>query len=116
MLSDLHKYFGTMDSISLTVGTSGLVVLAAQTLKLTQQYLHGVKHASKAANTLAAELQLLHDTLCRLNEFLRSDGAKSQSFDEDFVLVSSTGACKTKLEVLHKKLDATAKSRLNQAL
>ncbi|KAL9076365.1 MAG: hypothetical protein Q9161_001081 [Pseudevernia consocians] len=77
-----------MDSISLTVGTSGLVVLAAQTLKLTQQYLHGVKHASKAANTLAAELQLLHDTLCRLNEFLRSDGAKSQSFDEDSVLVS----------------------------
>lgn len=105
-----------MDPFSLAVGISGLVALAAQTLKLTQQYLHGVKHASKAADTLAAELQLLHDTLCRLDRFLRSDGAKSQSFDEDSVLVSSTGACKTKLEVLHKKLDATAKSRLNRAL
>ena len=105
-----------MDPFSLAVGISGLVALAAQTMKLAQQYLHGVKHASEAAGALAAELQLLHDTLCRLDGFLRSDGAKKQSFDENSVLLSSTGACRTKLEVLHKKLDAAAKSRLNRAL
>ena len=33
-----------------------VVALTAQTLKLTQQYLHGVKHASAAADALATEL------------------------------------------------------------
>lgn len=117
MDSEHQYYFGAaMDPFSLAVGLSGLVALTAQTLKLTQQYLHGVKHASEAADALGAELQLLHDTLCRLDGFLRSDGAQRQSFDEASVLVSSTGACRTKLEVLHKKLDGAAKSRLNRAL
>ena len=105
-----------MDPFSLIVGISGLVALTAQTLKLTQQYLHGVKYASEAADALALELQALYDNFRRLDEFLRSDDAKRQSFDETSVLVCSTNACRTKLEVLHKKLDAAAKSRLNRAL
>ena len=105
-----------MDPFSVTVGIAGLVALSAQTLKLAQQYYLGVKHANEAAHSLATELQLLNDALCRLDGFLRSDSAKTQSFDESSVLMSSTGACKTKLEVLHKKLDAAAKSRFNRAL
>ena len=105
-----------MDPFSLTVGLSSLVALTAQTLKLTQQYLHRVKHASEATDALALKLQALHDIFCRLDEFLRNDGAKRQSFDETSVLVCSTSACRTKLEILHKKLDAAAKSRLNRAL
>ena len=105
-----------MDPFSLAVGISGLVALTAQTLKLTQQYVHGVKHASEAANSLATELQLLHNALCRLVEFLHSDSAKRQSFDKTSVLVTSTGACKTKVEVIHKKLEAATKDRLHRAL
>ena len=109
-------YFRVMDPFSLAVGISGLVTLTAQTLKLSQQYFHGVKHASEAANSLATELQLLHNALCRLVEFLHSDSAKRQSFDETSVLVSSTSACKTKLEVIHKKLEVATKDRLHRAL
>lgn len=102
-----------MDPFSLAVGITTLVALTAQTLKLTQQYFHGL---SEAAHSLATELQLLHRALCRLDGFLRSDSAKGQSFDETSVLVSSTGACRTKLETLCKKLDAAAKGRLHRAL
>ena len=105
-----------MDPFSLAVGISGLVALTAQTLKLTHQYLHGIKHASGAASALATELQLLHNNLCRLDGFLRSDAAKRQSFDETSMLVSSTDACRTKMEALHEKLETAAKSRLNRAL
>lgn len=105
-----------MDPFSLAVGISGLVALTAQTLKLTQQYFHGAKHASEAADSLAAELQLLRNTLCRLDGFLRSDSAKRQSFDETSMLLSSTSACKTKLEIIHKKLEAATKDRLHRAL
>lgn len=105
-----------MDPFSLAVGISGLVALTAQTLRLTQQYIHGVKHASEAANALALELQVLHDIFCRLDGFLRSDAAERQSFDETSVLVCSTMACRAKLGVVHKKLDGAAKSRWNRAL
>ena len=105
-----------MDPLSLILGISGLVTLTAQTLKLTRQYCHGVKHASEAAYSLATELQLLHDALCRLDQFLRSDSAKRQAFDETSMLISSTGACRTKLELLHRKLDGAVKGRLHQAL
>ena len=105
-----------MDPFSIVVGISGLVALTAQTLKLTQQYFHGVKHASEAASSLATELELLHDAFCRLDKFLRGDSAKKQSFDETSMLISSTGACRTKLKVLHEKLDAAIKGRLHRAL
>ena len=105
-----------MDPFSLAVGITSLVALTAQTLKLTQQYFHGLKHASEAAHSLATELELLHRALCRLDGFLRSDSAKGQSFDETSVLMSSTDACRTKLEILRKKLDAAAKGRLHRAL
>lgn len=101
-----------MDPFSLAVGISGLLTLSASVLKLAQQYFHGIRHAGEAAS----ELQLLHDVLCRLDGFLRSDSAKRQSFDDTSVLVTSTNACRTKLEVLYKKLDAATKGRLLRAL
>ena len=105
-----------MDPFSLAVGISGLVTLTAQTLKLIQQYFNGVRHASETANSLATELQLLHNALYCLVDFLRSDSAKSQSFNETSVLVSSTSACKTKVEIIYKKLEAATKDRLHRAL
>ena len=101
-----------MDPFSLAVGISGLVALSASVLKLIQHYFHGTKHAADATS----ELQLLHDVLCRLDGFLRSDIAKRQSFGDTWVLVSSTSTCSIKLEVLRKKLDAAAKSRLLRVL
>lgn len=101
-----------MDPFSLAVGISGLVALSASVLKLTQQYFHGIKHAGEAAT----KLQLLHEVLCRLVGFLRSDSAKRQSFDDTSIVITSTSACRTKLEVLYKKLDAAAKGRLLRAL
>ena len=105
-----------MDPLSIALGISSVLGLIAQTLKLTQHYVHGVKHASQAASALATELQLLHNTLCRLDAFLRSDAARKHSFDHTSVLVSSTGACRTKLEALHTKLEAATKGRLLRAM
>lgn len=101
-----------MDPFSLTVGISGLVTLSASVLKLIQQYFHGIKHAGDATS----ELQLVHNVLCRLDGFLRSDIANRQSFGDTSVLISSMSACRVKLDFLHKKLDAAAKSRLLRVL
>ena len=106
----------SMDPFSLAVGISGLVALTAQTLKLTSTYLDGVRTSSKAAAALATELQTLQSTLARLEEFLRSENAKGQTFSETSVLVSSTGACQTRLKVLLAKLNAVGSSRLSRAL
>ena len=105
-----------MDPFSLAVGISGIVALTAQTLKLTRTYFHGVRTSSKAAASLAKELETLQSTLARLEEFLRSEDAKRHTFSGTSVLVSSTGACQSKLKLLYAKLNAVGSSRLSRAL
>lgn len=105
-----------MDPFSLAVGITGLVALTAQTSKLTRQYIKGVKHASKSASALSEALQLLHNVLCNLDDFLRSDEARRRSFNNTSVLVSSTSVCRVKMEALHAKLMSVELSRIHQAL
>ena len=103
-----------MDPFSLTVGITSLVALTAQTLNLTKKYFHGVKNASKSAAELSAQLHFLRSILSRLDELLRGDDAKGQSFNDDSVLVSSVSACKTRLHMLHGKLNAVGESLMGR--
>lgn len=105
-----------MDPFSLAVGITGLLGVITSTLSLTKDYFDGVKNASKAAAALAKELDILHHNLLRLDEFLRSDSAKGQSFQETSVLVSSTSACQATIRTLYNKLSAVKVSRMSKAL
>lgn len=105
-----------MDPFSLAVGVSGLITLIAQTLKLTQKYVHGVRDASKAAAGLRTELKILHSNLLRLEEFLRSDKAKGHSFSQKSSLVSTIDACSVKLQRLCNDLNAVGESRMGRVL
>ena len=98
------------------VGISGLVALTTQTLKLTRTYLHGVRTSSRAAAALSEELETLQSTLTRLREFLSSEKARGHAFSETSVLLSSTGACQSKLKLLIAKLNAVGGSKLSRAL
>lgn len=105
-----------MDPFSLAVGVSGLITLIAQTLKLTQKYVHGVRDASKSAAGLRDELEILHSNLLRLEEFLRSDKAKGHSFGEKSSLASTIDTCHVKLQRLCNDLNAVGESRMGRGL
>lgn len=105
-----------MDPFSLAVGVSGLITLIAQTLKLTQKYVHGVRDASKAATGLRNELEILHFNLLHLDEFLRSDKAKGYSFSKKSSLVSTIDACRLKLQKLCNDLNAIGENRMGRIL
>ncbi|KAL9123429.1 MAG: hypothetical protein Q9187_000030 [Circinaria calcarea] len=105
-----------MDPFSLAVGITGLIGLIAKTLTLTKEYFDGARNASKAAAALAKELDILYSNLSRLDEFLRSENAKGQSFRETSVLVSSTSACQATIRTLYNKLTAVGESRITRAL
>lgn len=105
-----------MDPFSLAVGVSGLITLIAQTLKLTQKYVHGVRDANKAAAGLRSELEILHSNLLHLEEFLRSDKAKCHSFSQKSSLVSTIDACRVKLQRLCNDLNAVGESRVGRVL
>ena len=105
-----------MDPFSLAVGITGLLGVIAKTLTLTKDYFDGAKNAGMAAAALAKELNVLYSNLLRLDEFLRSDNAKGQSFQETSVLVSCTSTCQDTIRTLHNKLSAVKESRMTKAL
>jgi hypothetical protein len=106
-----------MDPFTLATGVVGLLGVTLQISQIVGSYIDGVENATKAATELSTTLTILHSTLSRLDVFLRSQSAKDNSFEYTSVLCSATGACKTKLELLHSKLSSRRDgSRLNRAL
>lgn len=103
-----------MDPFSLTVGIAGLLGLAAQTVKVTKAFIHSAKHAKDSATEMLQELDVLHFNLSRLEKLLKSENEAGPSFDDTSVLVSSTIACRNKLNILHDKLDRVDRYRTIQ--
>lgn len=101
-----------MDPFSITVGVAGLLVLVSETIKLSRDYVKGVRHATEAANELLDVLEILHSTLYRLDEFL-SNHTKN-AFSNTSVLFKSTDACKNKLVTLQAKLQGSARQPLQR--
>lgn len=104
-----------MDPFSLAAGIAGLVSLVGQTLKVVETYIHDARHGKEAAAELSKELNVLNFNLTRLDKFLRSGNEAIQSFEDTSVLISSTTACRNKLNLLHDKLSSaneSLKSRL----
>ncbi|KAL8724912.1 MAG: hypothetical protein Q9181_006621, partial [Wetmoreana brouardii] len=103
-----------MDPLSLTVGVSGLVGLAAEAIKATSIYIKKAKRAKEAASELLVELEALHFNLSRLDNLLKAD--TNHAFSSTSVLVTSTHACREKLLLLNQKLEKAADRPAHQLL
>ncbi|KAL9042346.1 MAG: hypothetical protein Q9214_003810 [Letrouitia sp. 1 TL-2023] len=103
-----------MDPFSIAIGLTSLVSLTGQTLKIARSYVHGVKHGREAATEFLNELNVLQWNLERLDDFLRSKVGGVEHFNSSSVLVSSTSAYRTKLNLLRDKLNGTVKSPLGR--
>lgn len=99
-----------MDPFSVAVGVTGLVGLTGQILKIARSYVHEVKNRREAATDFLNELDVLQWNLERLDEFLRSKSGSLEQFNSSSVLVSSTSAYRSKLDLLRNKLDGAIKS------
>ena len=93
-----------MDPVSFAASVAGLVGLVAQTSKITKTYIHEARHGKETANEFLKELDVLHFNLSRLDKFLTSGLETSRHFDDTSVLVSSTYACRNKLNALNDKV------------
>ncbi len=102
-----------MDPFSLSVGVASLVGLTAHTVHVTTIYIREVRHGKEAASEMLRELNALHHDLARLDTFLKSQEAL-RPFDNTSVLVTSTSACREKLNILQKKLDGAGFTRLSR--
>lgn len=93
-----------MDPISFVVSIASLVDLVARTSKITKTYIHEARHGKETAQEFLKELDVLHFNLSRLDKFLSSELETKRHFDNTSVLVSSTYACRNKLDALNDKL------------
>ena len=90
---------------------SGLVSQVAQTSKITKTYIHEARHGREAAKEFLRELDVLHFNLSRLDKFLSSEPDTTRHFDDTSVLVSSTYACRNKLDALNDELSVNFQAR-----
>lgn len=103
-----------MDPFLITVGIVGLLNVATQTLTLAKTYVDEVKHGKEAAVEFMNELDVLHSNISRLDRLLKSESEATRHFENTSVLVSSTHACRNKLNVLYDKLHGHGRSRLSR--
>lgn len=100
-----------MDPVSFAIGIASLVGLVAKTAKITRTYIHEARHEKEAAKEFLKELDVLHFNLSSLDKFLRSELEATRQFDDTSVLVSSTHACRNKLDTLNYKLSTACQAR-----
>ena len=103
-----------MDPFSLAVGIAGLVGLVGKTIRISTVFVKEARRGQEAAADLLKELDILAFNLGRLDDFLRTTDQLHRDFSDTSVLVSSTFACRTKLTVLHEKLDRANSNRLHR--
>ena len=103
-----------MDPFSLAVGIAGLVGLVGKTIKTSAVFVREAKCGQEAATELLKELDILAYNLQRLDDFLRTIDHLNKEFSDTSVLVSSTFACRTRLTILHEKLERAKKHRLGR--
>ncbi|KAL8786768.1 MAG: hypothetical protein Q9213_002589 [Squamulea squamosa] len=101
-----------MDPFSITVGVSSLLALAAKTIEIANRYCHEARHAREAARELLVELDVLHYNLSQLDKLFKTE-PKGISTNTS-VLITSTHACRNKLNMLHDKLERTAEHPLRR--
>ena len=92
-----------MDLISFAASIVSLVELVAQTSKITKRYIHEARHGKETAQDFLKELDVLHFNLSQLDKLLSSELKTTQDFDNTSVLVSTTYACRNKLDELNDK-------------
>lgn len=100
-----------MEPVSFIASIAGLVGVIAQTSKITKTYIHEVRHGKETAAEFLKELDVLHFNLSRLDKVLSHDLETIRQFDNTSVLVSSTYACRNKLDALQEKLSMSCQKR-----
>ncbi|KAL8729051.1 MAG: hypothetical protein Q9166_004968 [cf. Caloplaca sp. 2 TL-2023] len=101
-----------MDPLSLTVGIVALLDLTSKIIKVTKIYCHEARYAKEAAGELLAELDILHFNLSHLDKLLKTDA--KDDFSNTSVLVTSTHACRIKLNTMYDKLNKAADHPLHR--
>ena len=92
------------DPFSIAVGVTSLVALTVQTITVTHEYVREARHGKEKAEQLLQELNVLHFNLSRLDRLMKSNVETARQFDDTSVLVSSTHACKHRLNALYERL------------
>ena len=92
------------DPFTLVTGIASLISLGLEVTKITREYIHGVRNATKDVSELLRELAALVDVLNQLHEFLKDDRAGKQNFDHTSVLLLTHSACEHKLKAVRMKL------------
>ena len=106
-----------LDPFTLATGVAGLLSLTIELSKIISAYTQSLNDASREAQELLAELSELSHVLEQLKDFLRSENAKSNSFDGTSVLCSARNACQGKLEyALRKFMKMSEGSKLSQSI
>ena len=105
-----------MDPVSITASVTALLTLVAQTVKLSKQYVDGVRKSGDTASAFVEELGFLSSSLERLQGFLRKDASRASSFGQTSLLTTRTKATERKIHHIKEKLESVASSRLRQAL
>ena len=103
-----------MDPSSLAVGVGGLVGLVAKTIKVSTTFVKEARRGQEAAAELLKELEILSFNLQRLDDFLRTTSQLRGHFSDTSVLVSSTFSCRTKITILHDKLDRAKRNMFSR--
>ena len=102
------------DPFSITVGIVGLLSVAGKALTLAKDYHHEVKHGNEAVAELLKELDVLYFNLSRRDVLLERENGGDRQCESISVLVTSTNACRIKLNVLYDKLVGEGRSHVSR--
>ena len=105
-----------MDALSFTASVASVVTILVQTIKITKQYVDGVRNSSEAVKSFLAELKILSLNLESLNGFLKNASPQAKVFEKTLALITQTNRYTEKLKTLETKLGNVRSSRLRQAL
>ena len=105
-----------MDPLSVIASVAGVIMLLAQSLRLTRKYIQAAKGPVKAANNLLDEFELLSTNLERLQQYLSTEGLNVNTRSHSSVVVVRIKDCQKKTEDLNQRLNAISSSRLKQVL
>jgi Fungal N-terminal domain of STAND proteins len=99
-----------IDPFTLATGIASLINITLELSKVVNKYTASVKHAPKEVHELSSELVGLGHVLQQLAEFLQSEDAKRNSFDETSVLFLVTTNCHSKIKAVLQAFPRTSRT------
>lgn len=107
-----------MDPLSVAASAAGLMSLCIGIIDVVGDYYTSAKNARKDIQGLKSELEYLSTVLERLEQVLRSDGLRcnSFSFDTSSVLIAALRSCEKQIGEISLKLQRNKDSNASRIL